>query len=184
MTTVYCGATGQPVAEFYSDIKITSESNLALSPAGTFLVYGPDSWGKSELFGVISPNATRSGVKLDGFSSARFTDVVPTAWLSVDLVPARYKIQFLDKFVDVWTCEYMGNNTVVRRRLDVTVTVTDLKTNSKIASHLFQGPEVEKCNPQETFGIQGGEYRTVDSLPDVNEFATWLKATMSAYGLN
>ncbi len=155
---------------------------LSFSPTETFVVYSPDPGNRAQLFGVVSSAAVRSGVKVVGITITDFEKVIPEGWLAVDPVPARYEINFDENKVDTLTCDYSGNHTLIHTRVDVTVTVTDLKTNAHIARRVFQGATATVCNQVENFPVNGPLTQTRYDLPDVGEFQTWVNETMGAYG--
>jgi WD40 repeat protein len=178
--------TGQVLATFemrFPSSTVTLDL-LMFSHDATSLVAAPDVDGKLHVFGLIGSSVERSGVSLTPVMFSPFSDVIPSAWLAVDPIPARYEIRFQDQSTEAYTCSYIGNNNVVYYQQIITVTITDLQTNEQIASRTFSGAGSSTCPATQEFAVGGGVTLVETNEASVSEFETWLKRTMSAYGLN
>ena len=77
--------------------------------------------------------------------------VVPEEWHNPDQASAKYAIEIVQVSEDVETCDYFGGYSVVRRRIDVQVTATDLETGASVASTVLAGTAPRACSSSETF---------------------------------
>ncbi len=177
--------TGQALAVFEMTFQPFQTSDLLLfSRDGTSLVAAPDGQGKLQVFGLIASSVERRGVKLTGEVFWKFSDVIPSTWLAVDPIPARYELRFQDHSAEAYTCSYIGNNQVVYYQQVITVTITDLQTNEQVASRTFSGADSGTCPATQEFAVGGGITLAENNEADASEFEAWVKGTLSAYGLN
>lgn len=95
-------------------------------------------------------NGERSGVavtvdQVEGLSQEpeAFMAAIPADWISTE--QPRYDIHMVPEVVNLDTCSFDPGGTIISKRIDITVTVTDLETAEMMGSQYFMGSWPPSC---------------------------------------
>ena len=122
-----------------------------------------------------SPNYGIDGIYIGQLK----TNILPSIWTPNDNENARYEVVILPEETEVEQCRYRGTGggggTLIRVKMDFTVTINNLETNESIAQSRFEGHTPPMCPPLITAS------RTAQKrygIPDASDFRAWLLSIM------
>ncbi len=108
---------------------------------------------------------------------ASLTDAIPAVWLAPQDSPAGYEVLIEPLPIYLDTCKYESIVVVTKAKVDIKVTITNLKDSEKIATKLFKGNLYPYCPLSITFPTDS---LLALGLPNIVEFRHWIIETILA----
>ena len=99
---------------------------------------------------------------------------IPLAWINPDQDRAQYGIEFERWEENIEGCPYGNGYTLIRRRINVGISIVDLETGKKKVDTNFSGGTPGSCPQTESFHPAVLTKYRDGSLPDFAAFESWL----------